>query len=308
VQTFDITKKFGDFIAVDHINLEIKDEVFGLLGPNGAGKTTLTRMLTTILVPTHGTATVAGADIIHQADKVRQRIGVVTQASTLDNELSAWENMDLYGKYFGVPKKQRQEKIKELLKVVELQDRARVLVGSYSGGMKRRLEIVRAMVHEPEVLLLDEPTTGLDPQARAAVLEYIQRIHEDHGIALLVTTHYLDEADKLCDRLAIVDHGKVVASGSPTELKRMVSGGDIVDANFSNLPEAALKALEKAEFVNGVKRRDSSLTILVKNGAEAVPEIVGLIDSHGGKLRTITLRELTLDDVFLNFTGRSLGD
>lgn len=308
VQTFDITKKFDDFTAVDHINLEIKDEVFGLLGPNGAGKTTLTRMLTTILVPTEGTATVAGADIIHQADKVRERIGVVTQASTLDNELSAWENMDLYGKYFGVPKKQRQEKIKELLKVVELQDRARTLVGSYSGGMKRRLEIVRAMVHEPEVLLLDEPTTGLDPQARAAVLEYIQRIHEDHGIALLVTTHYLDEADKLCDRLAIVDHGKVVASGTPMELKRQVSGGDIVDAQFSNLPEAALKALEKAEFVNGVKRRDSSLTILVKNGAEAVPKIVGLIDSNGGKLRTITLRELTLDDVFLNFTGRSLGD
>jgi ABC-2 type transport system ATP-binding protein len=308
VQTFDITKKFGDFTAVDHINLEIKDEVFGLLGPNGAGKTTLTRMLTTILVPTEGTATVAGADIIHQAGKVRERIGVVTQASTLDNELSAWENMDLYGKYFGVPKKQRQEKIKELLKVVELQDRARTLVGSYSGGMKRRLEIVRAMVHEPEVLLLDEPTTGLDPQARAAVLEYIQRIHEDHGIALLVTTHYLDEADKLCDRLAIVDHGKVVASGTPTELKRQVSGGDIVDAQFSNLPEAALKALEKAEFVNGVKRRDSNLTILVKNGAEAVPKIVGLIDSNGGKLRTITLRELTLDDVFLNFTGRSLGD
>ena len=308
VQTFDITKKFDDFTAVDHINLEIKDEVFGLLGPNGAGKTTLTRMLTTILVPTEGTATVAGADIIHQADKVRERIGVVTQASTLDNELSAWENMDLYGKYFGVPKKQRQEKIRELLKVVELQDRARTLVGSYSGGMKRRLEIVRAMVHEPEVLLLDEPTTGLDPQARAAVLEYIQRIHEDHGIALLVTTHYLDEADKLCDRLAIVDHGKVVASGTPTELKRQVSGGDIVDAQFSNLPEAALKALERAEFVNGVKRRDSNLTILVKNGAEAVPKIVGLIDSNGGKLRTITLRELTLDDVFLNFTGRSLGD
>jgi ABC-2 type transport system ATP-binding protein len=308
VQTFDITKKFGDFTAVDHINLEIKDEVFGLLGPNGAGKTTLTRMLTTILVPTEGTATVAGADIIHEAGKVRERIGVVTQAGTLDNELSAWENMDLYGKYFGVPKKQRQEKIKELLKVVELQDRARTLVGSYSGGMKRRLEIVRAMVHEPEVLLLDEPTTGLDPQARAAVLEYIQRIHQDHGIALLVTTHYLDEADKLCDRLAIVDHGKVVASGTPSELKRQVSGGDIVEANFSKLPDAALKALERAEFVNGIKRRDSSLTILVKNGAEAVPKIVGVVDSNGGKLRTITLRELTLDDVFLNFTGRSMGD
>jgi|SRR5208337_1367580 len=308
VQTFGITKRFGDFTAVDHINLEIRQEVFGLLGPNGAGKTTLTRMLTTILVPTEGTATVAGADVIHEADKVRERIGVVTQASTLDNELSAWENMDLYGKYFGVPKKQRQEKIKELLKVVELQDRARIPVGSYSGGMKRRLEIVRAMIHEPEVLLLDEPTTGLDPQARAAVLEYVQRIHRDHGIALLVTTHYLDEADKLCDRLAIVDHGKVVASGTPTELKRKVSGGDIVEANFSNLPDAALKALEKAEFIMEVKRRDSSLAILVKNGAEAVPKIVGLIDSNGGKLRTITLRELTLDDVFLNYTGRSLGD
>jgi ABC-2 type transport system ATP-binding protein len=308
VQTFGITKRFGDFTAVDHINLEIKQEVFGLLGPNGAGKTTLTRMLTTILVPTEGTATVAGADVIHEADKVRERIGVVTQASTLDNELSAWENMDLYGKYFGVPKKQRQEKIEELLKVVELQDRARIPVGSYSGGMKRRLEIVRAMIHEPEVLLLDEPTTGLDPQARAAVLEYVQRIHRDHGIALLVTTHYLDEADKLCDRLAIVDHGKVVASGTPTELKRKVSGGDIVEANFSNLPDAALKALEKAEFIMEVKRRDSSLAILVKNGAEAVPKIVGLIDSNGGKLRTITLRELTLDDVFLNYTGRSLGD
>ena len=308
VQTFDITKRFGDFTAVDHVNLEIRNEVFGLLGPNGAGKTTLTRMLTTILVPTEGTATVAGADVIHEADKVRQRIGVVTQASTLDNELSAWENMNLYGKYFGVPKKQRQEKIRELLKIVELQDRAKTLVGSYSGGMKRRLEIVRAMVHEPEVLLLDEPTTGLDPQARAAVLEYIQRIHKEHGIALLLTTHYLDEADRLCDRLAIMDHGKVVASGTPTELKRKVSGGDIVDANFSSLPDAAIKALERAEFVNEVKRRDSSLTILVKNGAEAVPKIVELVDSNGGKLRTITLRELTLDDVFLSFTGRSLGD
>ena len=318
MQTFDITKRFGDFTAVDHINLEIKQEVFGLLGPNGAGKTTLTRMLTTILVPTEGTATVAGADIIHEANKVRERIGVVTQASTLDNELSALENMNLYGKYYGMSRKQRQERIPELLKVVELQDRAKIPVGSYSGGMKRRLEIVRALVHEPQVLLLDEPTTGLDPQARAAVLGYVERIHEERGITLLITTHYLDEAEKLCNRLAIVDHGKVVALGTPTELKRKVSGGDIVEANFSNLPDAALKALEGADFVLEVKSqsqvksktfpRDSSLTILVKNGAEAVPKIVGLIDSNGGKLRTITLRELTLDDVFLNFTGRSLGD
>jgi len=291
---------------VDHLDLEIKHEVFGLLGPNGAGKTTLQRMLVTVLSPTEGSATVAGADIVREADKVRERIGVVTQASTLDIELSALENMNLYGMYYGIPRKQRQEKISELLKVVGLADRAKIPVAGYSGGMKRRLEIVRALIHEPQVLFLDEPTTGLDPQARAAVLEYVKRIHEDHGITLVITTHYLDEAENLCDRLAIVDHGKIVALGTPSGLKREVTGGDIVEADFSTLNDTVLKALEKSEFVLQIKRRDGGLTILVKNGAEAVPKIVGLVDSNGGKLRTITLRELTLDDVFLNVTGRSL--
>ena len=306
VKTFGITKKFGDFTAVDHLNLKIGHEVFALLGPNGAGKTTLQRMLVTVLTPTEGTATVAGADIVHEADKVRERIGVVTQASTLDIELTAWQNMNLYGMYYGIPRSERQEKIKELLKVVGLADRAQIRVAGYSGGMKRRLEIVRALVSDPQILFLDEPTTGLDPQARAAVLEYVQRIHKDHGITLVITTHYLDEAENLCDRLAIVDHGKIVAEGTPTELKRKISGGDIVEADFSVLPDNALKALEKADFVLGVKKRDGGLTILANNGAEAVPKIVSLIDSNGGKLRTISLRELTLDDVFLEVTGRSL--
>jgi len=293
---------------VDHLDLEIKHEVFGLLGPNGAGKTTLQRMLVTVLSPTEGTATVAGADIVREADKVRERIGVVTQASTLDIELSALENMNLYGMYYGIPRSQRQEKIAELLKVVGLADRAKIPVSGYSGGMKRRLEIVRALVHEPQVLFLDEPTTGLDPQARAAVLEYVKRIHEDHGITLVITTHYLDEAENLCDRLAIVDHGKIVALGTPAGLKREVTGGDIVEADFSTLTDTVLKVLEKSDFVLKIKKRDGGLTILVKNGAEAVPKIVGLVDSNGGRLRTITLRELTLDDVFLNVTGRSLRD
>jgi len=291
---------------VNHLDLEIKHEVFGLLGPNGAGKTTLQRMLVTVLTPTEGTATVAGADIVREADKVRERIGVVTQASTLDIELSAIENMNLYGMYYGMSRQQRQERIPELLKVVGLADRAKIPVAGYSGGMKRRLEIVRALIHEPQVLFLDEPTTGLDPQARAAVLEYVKRIHEDHGITLVITTHYLDEAENLCDTLAIVDYGKIVALGTPTELKRKVSGGDIVEADFIDLPYIALKVLETADFVLEVKRRSGGLTILVKNGAEAVPKIVGLVDANGGKLRTITLRELTLDDVFLNVTGRSL--
>lgn len=306
MQTFGITKKFGDFTAVDHLNLEIKHEVFGLLGPNGAGKTTLQRMLVTVLLPTEGTATVAGADIVKEGAKVRERIGVVTQASTLDIELSAMENMNLYGMYYGMSRKQRQERIPALLKVVGLADRAKIPVAGYSGGMKRRLEIVRALIHEPQVLFLDEPTTGLDPQARAAVLDYVKRIHEDHGITLVITTHYLDEAENLCDRLAIVDLGKIVALGTPTDLKRKVTGGDIVEADFTDLPYIVIKVLESADFVLEVKRRKDGLTILVKNGAEAVPKIVGLVDSNGGKLRTITLREITLDDVFLDVTGRSL--
>jgi len=306
VQTFGITKKFGDYTAVDHLNLKIGHEVFGLLGPNGAGKTTLQRMLVTVMQPTEGTATVAGVDILREAEKVRQRIGVVTQASTLDIELTALQNMNLYGMYYGMSRKQRQERIPELLKVVGLADRAKSRVAGYSGGMKRRLEIVRALIHEPQVLFLDEPTTGLDPQARAAVLEYIERIHKDHGITLVITTHYLDEAENLCDRLAIVDYGKIVAEGSPTELKRKISGGDIVEADFTDLPYAVMKILESADFVLEVKRRTGGLTILVKNGAEAVPKIVELVDMNGGRLRTITLRELTLDDVFLEVTGRSL--
>jgi len=308
VQTFGITKRFGNFTAVDHLNLKIKNEVFGLLGPNGAGKTTLIRMLVTVLPPTEGTATVAGADIVREADKVRERIGVVTQASTLDIELTAMQNMNLYGMYYGIPRKERQEKIDELLRVVGLADRANVRVAGYSGGMKRRLEIVRALVSDPKVLFLDEPTTGLDPQARAAVLDYVKKIHKEHGITLVITTHYLDEAENLCDRLAIVDHGVIVAEGTPTELKRKVSGGDIIEADFAILPDGALDALRKADFVLQIKKRAGGLTILVKNGAEAVPKLVSLVDSNGGKLRTITLRELTLDDVFLEVTGRSISE
>lgn len=308
VRTFDISKRFGNFNAVDHVNLEIGSEIFGLLGPNGAGKTTLTRMLTTILPPTGGTATVAGADIVREPGKVRERIGVVAQASTLDVELSAWENMDIYGQYYHVPRQLRQKRIRELLEVVGLADRAKHPVKSYSGGMKRRLEVVRSLIHSPEVLLLDEPTTGLDPQARATVWDYLVKVHKEDGIAVVITTHYMDEAESLCDRLAILDHGKVVALGAPIELKRKASGGDIVEAGFSGLPDIVLKTLEKADFVLEVKRRDGALTILVKNGAEAVPKIVELVDANGGKLRTIALREPTLNDVFLYFTGRSLGD
>ena len=308
VQTFDLTKRFDGFTAVNRVNLDMHPEIFGLLGPNGAGKTTLTRMLTTILHPTEGTATVAGADIVREPQKVRERIGVVSQAMTLDIELSAYENLDIYAQYYRIPKEARQKRIRELLEVVGLADKSKTVVGSFSGGMKRRLEIVRSLIHEPELLFLDEPTTGLDPQARAAVWEYLAKLHTEEEIALVITTHYMDEAEGLCDRLAIVDRGKVVALGTPQELKHRAMGGDVVEAEFSTLPPLALKALEKSEFLLNITRHESSVVLLVKNGAEAVPRIVELVNANGGRLRTIALREPTLNDVFLHFTGRGLVD
>ncbi len=307
VQTLDITKRFGELTAVDKINLAIDSkEIFGLLGPNGAGKTTLIRMLTTVLQPSDGTAKVAGFDIRKNQDEVRQSIGVVSQAMTLDIELTAWENMELYAKYYGVPGEIRKKRIKELLDVVGLADRADFTAGSYSGGMKRRLELVRSLIHRPKILFLDEPTTGLDPQARSAVWDYLRKIHREQDITIVLTSHYLDEAEALCDRVAIVDYGKLMALGTPTDLKRKVMGGDIVEADVADLPIKAFEALKASKFVLQVKKRESTLTILVKSGAEAVPRIVELVNENGGKIRSITLREPTLDDVFLHFTGRSI--
>jgi ABC-2 type transport system ATP-binding protein len=307
VQTLAITKRFGELTAVNKIDLEIDTkEIFGLIGPNGAGKTTLIRMLTTVIQPTEGTAKVAGFDIRRNQDQVRKSIGVVAQAMTLDIELTAWENMELYAKYYNVPTQIRKERIKELLDVVGLAGRSDFTAGSYSGGMKRRLELVRSLVHRPKVLFLDEPTTGLDPQARSAVWEYLRKLHKEQNITIVLTTHYLDEAEALCDRVAIVDYGKLMALGTPAELKRKVMGGDVIEADVANLNEKVLKALESANFVLELKKHENMLTILVKNGAEGVPRVVEIVDANGGKVRSLTLREPTLDDVFLHFTGRSI--
>jgi len=307
VLTQDITKRFGDLTAVNKINLSINArEIFGLIGPNGAGKTTLVRMLTTVIPPTDGTAIISGFDIRQDPDGVRRNIGVVAQASTLDVELTAWENMNIYAKYYDVPAETRKERIKELLDVVGLADRANFTVGSYSGGMKRRLELVRSLIHRPRVLFLDEPTTGLDPQARSAVLDYLRELHKGHDITIVLTTHYLEEAESLCDRLAVVDFGKVVALGTSTELKRNATGGDVVEADVVPLPYQALEALKASKFALDVKKHANTITVLVQSGAEAVPRIVELVDANGGKVRSITLRAPTLDDVFLHYTGRSI--
>src|SRR5208282_4083291 len=230
IQTTDLTKRFGSFTAVDGVTFEVRrGEVFGLLGPNGAGKTTLVRMLTTLLPLSGGKATVAGEDVARHPTRVRERIGVIPQALTSDLDLTGWENVDIYGEFYDVPRRKRHERAHRLLELVGLGERAQDLVATYSGGMRRRLEIARGLIHSPEVLFLDEPTIGLDPQSRRAVWDLLETLRKESEITISLTTHYMDEAEHLCDRIAIVDHGKIIALDTPAGLKRMVEGSDRVE-------------------------------------------------------------------------------
>src|SRR5712692_10364454 len=227
IQTDGLTKRFGAFTAVDHLSFEVRrGEVFGLLGPNGAGKTTLIRMLTTLLPPSEGKATVAGEDVVRHPHRVRERIGVIPQMMTSDLDLTGWENIDVYGAFYGISRRTRHERARRLLEMVGLWERAHDLVATYSGGMRRRLEVARGLIHSPEVLFLDEPTIGLDPQSRRAVWDLLERLRNEARLTISLTTHYMDEAETLCDRIAIVDGGKIIALDTPDGLKSAVSGGD----------------------------------------------------------------------------------
>ena len=229
----NLTKRFGDFCAVDALSFAVgQGEVFGLLGPNGAGKSTLIRMLTTLVPPTSGTAHVNGFDIVRTANDVRRCIGVIPQAMTSDLDLSAAENMNIFAKLYGIPREKRRRIVKELLQAVDLEPWTDKPVKMFSGGMRRRLEIARGLVHEPKIFFLDEPTTGLDPVSRVAVWEMLTRLKAERNLTILVTTHYMDEADKLCDRIAIVDHGRVVALDSPLKLKPSLPGRNFQQVNF----------------------------------------------------------------------------
>src|SRR6201984_1344184 len=233
-----IVKKFGDFTAVNGVSFTVpKGEIFGLLGPNGAGKSTLIRMLTTLLVPTAGMALVNGFDIVRQSDGVRKSIGVIPQAMTSDLELSVEENLIIFAKLYGVPRVKRERLISELLESVELTQWRHAQVKNLSGGMRRRVEIARGLVHEPRIFFLDEPTTGLDPVSRVAVWEMIQRIKQQRDLTVLITTHYMDEADKLCDRIAIVDHGELKALDSPMKLKTSIPGKNWLEVSIPGAPD-----------------------------------------------------------------------
>jgi ABC-2 type transport system ATP-binding protein len=309
IEVTKLTKKFGDFVAVNEVSFTVHDgEIFGLLGPNGAGKTTLIRMMTTLTPPTSGKAVVGGHDVVSDADGVRHSIGVIPQALTSDPELTARENMLIHAKLYGLTVAQRAEIIPRLLESVGLSEFADKLVGSFSGGMRRRLEIARGLVHSPKILFLDEPTTGLDPVSRTAVWEMINKLTETASLTILLTTHYMDEADNLCDRIAIVDHGVLVALDTPAKLKDSVPGTDIVEAEFDNPPADWNAAIEKLDGVASVTARDGVIHISSRSGPLTVRELMDMARDRGVNVRRVSVQGTSLDDVFLYYTGRQLRD
>ena len=299
IETKNLTKKYNNLSAVDNLNLQIEEgEIFGLLGPNGAGKTTTLLMLTTLKPPTSGTATINTFDIVHQPDKVRKSIGIVFQDPSSDEILTGYENLKLHGWLYDMPDKLREERIKEVLELVDLTDRKNDRVKKYSGGMRRRLELARGLMHHPKILFLDEPTLGLDPQSRDYIWKYILKLAKEKKMTIVITTHYMDEADKLCDRLAIIDHGKIVVMGAPKDLKKEL-GGDIIRLKAENLDIEGLKALS---YVKTVTPCDGEICLTLEHANEHLQEILKTV----GKIDSVEIRSPTLDDVFLHYTGRGI--
>jgi len=309
VEVDHLTKRFGDFCAVDALSFNVgHGEMFGLLGPNGAGKSTLIRMLTTLVPPTSGTARIKGFDIVRQANDVRKSIGVIPQAMTSDLDLSAEENMGIFAKLYGIPRDKRRHVIHELLEAVDLEQWADKPVKMFSGGMRRRLEIARGLVHEPKIFFLDEPTTGLDPVSRTAVWEMLTRLKGERDLTILLTTHYMDEADKLCDRIAIVDHGKVVALDSPMKLKASIPGQNILEVSFSDSPPDWAETLKSLPEVADVKAVDHVFRISSHNGPRTTVELVEAARKAGITVTSLSVQSTTLDDVFMHYTGHQLRD
>ena len=309
IEVRNIVKKFGEFTAVDGVSFAIDHgEIFALLGPNGAGKSTLIRMLTTLIPSTSGSAEICGHDVVKEADAVRRLIGVIPQAMTSDLDLSVEENILIYAKLYGVPRERRRRLMGELLEAVELTKWKDKQVKNLSGGMRRRVEIARGLVHEPKIFFLDEPTTGLDPVSRVAVWEMLRQLKETRDLTVFLTTHYMDEADKLCDRIGIVDHGKLVALDSPMKLKASISGTNILDVSFPTTPagwEDRMKSLPAVENVSG---RDNVFRIATTNGPATTMALLEAAAQINLPVHSLSVQSTTLDDVFVHYTGRQLRD
>ena len=310
IEVEHIVKRYGDFEAVKDVNFCVAEgEIFGLLGPNGAGKSTLIRMMTTLIPVTAGKAIVAGHDVAKDPDDVRRVIGVIPQALTSDPDLTVEENLVIYAKLYSVPRAQREKNVAEVLEAVDLTKWRKVPTKTLSGGMRRRLEIARGLVHNPRIFFLDEPTTGLDPVSRIAVWEMLNNLKKTRNLTMLLTTHYMEEADKLCDRIAIVDHGNLVALGTPMELKNSVAGANVVEVHFDRDTEEWQGRLEKLEGVTNVQAESGGFyRVITKSGSKTTMQIVELAAQLGETLTSLSVQNTTLDDVFVHYTGRQLRD
>ena len=306
----NIVKRYGDFEAVKSVSFEVAEgEIFGLLGPNGAGKSTLIRMMTTLMPVTSGKALVGGLDVSKDPDDVRRMIGVIPQALTSDPDLTVGENLSIYAKLYSVPRAQREKNIAAVLEAVDLTKWREAQTKTLSGGMRRRLEIARGLVHNPRIFFLDEPTTGLDPVSRIAVWEMLDNLRRTRNLTMLITTHYMEEADKLCDRIAIVDHGTLVALGTPIELKHSVPGANVVEVHFDRETEEWQTRLEGLEGVTSVQAQSAGYyRVLTSSGSRTTMQLVELASSLGETLTSLNVQNTTLDDVFVHYTGRQLRD
>jgi len=307
IEAYDLTKRFGTLVAVDHVSFSVEEgEIFGFLGPNGAGKTTTINMLITILKPTEGKASVLSFDITKQDNNVRNVIGVVPQEYTADEDLTGLENVLLCADLYGIPRDVAKERAMDLLKFVELTDFKDKKVQIYSGGMRRRLELACGLINTPKVLFLDEPTLGLDVQTRAATWDYIRKLKKEFGMTLFMTTHYLEEADALCDRVAIIDHGKIVVVGSPEELKHNL-GGDVITLTIKENDDVS-ELIQKVEHVKEVRKEDGAYRIKAEIGEVTTPFIIEALRKKGYTVTRLSLTEPTLNEVYLEYTGRSMRD
>jgi ABC-2 type transport system ATP-binding protein len=306
----DLVKKFGDLRAVDGISFDVgKGEIFGFLGPNGAGKTTTINILVTLMRPTSGEAYVAGYNVVEEPVKVRERIGIVFQDPSVDRNLTGWENLYIHGLIYGLRGEELKRRIEESLEFAELTKFKDVEVKNYSGGMIRRLEIARGLMHEPEILFLDEPTIGLDPQTRAKIWEYVERLRNEAGVTVFLTTHYIEEAERLCDRVAIIDHGRIVAIGSPDELKQGI-GGDVIYVRTGDKSSLMrlVEELQEDGMVLRYRELDGVLALSVNNASRVIPSVFEVANRMGIRIEEIKYTQPSLSDVFLHYTGREIRD
>ena len=305
IEAIDLSRKFGDQVAVNQVNLAVKSgEIYGFLGPNGAGKSTTTRILCTLTTPTSGRATVAGYDVARESGQVRLRIGAALQSAALDLQQTGAELLRQQGRYYGLTTSEIDARMVELSTLVDIGDALNQRIKTYSGGMKRRVDLAAALIHNPEVLFLDEPTTGLDPASRVKVWEEVQRLNQDMGMTIFLTTQYLEEADALANRLGIIDHGQIIAEGTPAELKRAI-GADVVAVQVDD-PVRAAEIIQPLPGIDGVEVRGDEVLAATTDGPGRVSPIVVALAEHGVGVRSLTLREPTLDDVFLTLTGQHL--